>query len=404
MGTSDLKGASFFTAAYWGFTLTDGALRMLVLLHFHARGISPLELAVLFLVYEAVGLVINPVGGWLAARFGLRLTLVSGLALQVVALLLLSALQPDWSVPQSIAWIMGMQALSGIAKDLTKVSAKSGLKGRTDSERTLFRWVALLTGSKNALKGAGFFLGGFLLGAVGFVAALWIMATGLLFVLVAVLFLLPAQQTPVHRGHTFGRLFSRSQAVNVLSFARVFLFGSRDLWFVVGLPLYLKDALDWSFSQVGGFMAVWVIGYGLVQAIAPRLMRTDSTCHAARALRLWSSCLFVVPLGIGLALLSPSLASLSTFILIGGLFLYGFVFAVNSSLHSGLIVGYADAGDVTLSVGFYYMANAAGRLIGTLLSGLVFMWAGLEGCLLVSALFVALATFISLFLPTAQTS
>src|SRR3546814_16323600 len=58
------------TAAYWAFMLTDGALRMLVLLHFHTLGFSAIQLAYLFLLYEFMGVVTNLSAGWIAARFG----------------------------------------------------------------------------------------------------------------------------------------------------------------------------------------------------------------------------------------------------------------------------------------------------------------------------------------------
>src|SRR4051812_22599113 len=177
------------TAAYWAFTLTDGALRMVVLLHFNQIGYTPVQLAFLFLLYEFFGIVTNLLGGWLAARTGLRLTLVLGLALQVVALALLALLNGEWSMALSVAYVMGCQAVSGIAKDLTKMSAKSAVKVLVPQGdgSGLFKWVAVLTGSKNALKGAGFFVGGFLLSALGFRGALFVMSAGVLVVLMFVL-------------------------------------------------------------------------------------------------------------------------------------------------------------------------------------------------------------------------
>ena len=149
------------TGNYWAFTLTDGALRMLVVLYFHGLGYSPLAIASLFLFYEIFGVVTNLVGGWLGARLGLNRTMNIGLALQVLALGMLLAPSLWLTVP----WVMGAQALSGIAKDLNKMSAKSSIKLLVPGEAQgqLYRWVALLTGSKNALKGVGFFLGGALL-------------------------------------------------------------------------------------------------------------------------------------------------------------------------------------------------------------------------------------------------
>ena len=142
------------TLAYWGFTLTDGALRMLVVLYFHTLGYSPIEVAMLFLFYEFFGIVTNLFGGWLGARFGLKVTLFSGLILQITALVLLA--QTQWL---GVVYVMILQAASGIAKDLNKMSAKTAIKQLvpSDENNKLFKWVALLTGSKNTLKGCGFF-------------------------------------------------------------------------------------------------------------------------------------------------------------------------------------------------------------------------------------------------------
>src|SRR5690606_9320458 len=149
------------TANYWAFTLTDGALRMLVVLHFHGLGYSPLDIALLFLFYEFFGVVTNLVGGWLGAQLGLNRTMNIGLGLQIVALAML-LVPPAWV---AVPWVMAAQALSGIAKVLNKMSAKSSVKllVAEEAQGTLYNWVAILTGSKNALKGVGFFLGGALL-------------------------------------------------------------------------------------------------------------------------------------------------------------------------------------------------------------------------------------------------
>ena len=376
------------TAAYWGFTLTDGALRMLVLLHFHALGFTPLDLALLFLLYEAMGIVTNFLGGWIGARFGLRLTLLTGLAVQVFALIMLSLNDPAWTLALSVAYVMAAQALSGVAKDLTKMSSKSAVKlvaGEVDAggRSQLFRWVAVLTGSKNALKGVGFFLGGFLLQAAGFEPALWIMAGALAAVLIAVGGFVKTDLGKAKQKITKRDLFAKTPAINLLSFARIFLFASRDVWFVVGVPIFLYEVLGWSFNQVGTFMAAWVIGYGIVQASAPKLLRRgQDAAQATAAARGWGLALAVVPFLIAWGM-AAEVAAAGT-ILIGGLFLFGALFAVNSALHSYLIVAYSDHDKVALNVGFYYMANAVGRFAGTLLSGAVYQAYGLEACLFVS--------------------
>jgi len=400
----DIKSYAAVTGAYWGFTLTDGALRMLVLLHFHTLGFSPLDLAFLFLLYEAMGILTNFLGGWIGAKHGLKITLFAGLAVQIVALLMLSAQQPEWALVLSVVYVMLAQALSGIAKDLTKMSSKSAVKlvVAEDNQGLLFKWVALLTGSKNALKGVGFLLGGILLQTLGFQWALWAMAGALVFVLLASFVLVTADLGKAKEKITSKELFSKTREINYLSAARVFLFASRDVWFVVGVPVFLASQFQWSFDQVGGFMAAWVIGYGIVQAAVPKfLRRTGDARGGAVAAKLWGSILAIVALMIALGLTPEVAGNLAQgtnakIILVGGLFLFGIVFAVNSSVHSFLIVAYSDTDKVALNVGFYYMANAGGRLLGTLLSGLVFQFYGLTACLFVSALMIGLAVLFTL--------
>ncbi|MAQ49686.1 MAG: MFS transporter [Pseudomonas sp.] len=382
------------TANYWAFTLTDGALRMLVVLHFHSLGYAPLEIAALFLFYEIFGVVTNLIGGWLGARIGLNRTMNLGLALQVVALLMLTLPASALSVP----WVMAAQALSGIAKDLNKMSAKSAIKLLVPDQQqgTLYKWVAILTGSKNALKGVGFFLGGALLVLFGFAGAVLAMAIALAAVWLISLRLLKQDLGRASAKPKFRDLLSKSRAINLLSAARLFLFGARDVWFVIALPVYLSSALGWDFWLVGGFMASWVIGYGLVQSIAPRLTGRQQV-PAGRSAAGWALLLALLPAAIALGMqLAPQSASA---VLIGGLLLFGVVFAINSSLHSYLIVSYAKGDGVSLDVGFYYMSNAMGRLIGTLLSGWVYQQYGLAACLWTSSAFVLLAGLISLGLP-----
>ncbi|MDV7338065.1 organoarsenical effux MFS transporter ArsJ [Terasakiella sp. A23] len=395
---SDLKNYACVTASYWGFTLSDGALRMLVLLHFHHLGYTPLDLAFLFLLYEAMGIVTNFVGGWIGARFGLRLTLFAGLATQIVALTMLSLLQDSWAISLSVAYVMAAQALSGVAKDLTKMSSKSAVKLVVADESLLFKWVSLLTGSKNALKGVGFFLGGLLLETLGFQMALWVMAGCLAAIL---LFAVSAVQGELGKAKskiTGKDLFSKSREINILSFARIFLFASRDVWFVVGVPVFFASQLGWSFDEIGLFMAAWVVGYGIIQAFVPRIThKTNDAASGARSATAWGFMLFALPASMAWGLYSFPEAA--TQLLIGGLLLFALVFAVNSSVHSFLIVAYSDEDKVSLSVGFYYMANAVGRLLGTLLSGLVYQMAGLEACLAVSAVMVLIAAGSVVFLP-----
>lgn len=386
------------TGNYWAFTLTDGALRMLVVLHFHGLGYSPLQIAMLFLFYEIFGVVTNLVGGWLGARLGLNKTMNVGLFMQIVALSML--LVPSGML--TVAWVMAAQALSGIAKDLNKMSAKSSIKllVPNDAQGELYKWVAMLTGSKNALKGAGFFLGGALLTLFGFQLAVLGMAIGLLLVWIFSLLSLQRDLGKAKNKPKFTEIFSKSPAVNTLSAARMFLFGARDVWFVVALPVYLASTFGWDHWYVGGFLALWVIGYGIVQGFAPRLTGTKlagkNKVPDGRSALGWAAILSIVPAGIALAI---SYDFHAANILIWGLMLFGALFAINSSLHSYLIVSYADEDGVSLDVGFYYMANAMGRLIGTVLSGWVYQVYGMAACLWISAAFIALAALISIKLP-----
>ncbi|MEM9131119.1 MAG: organoarsenical effux MFS transporter ArsJ [Actinomycetota bacterium] len=390
------------TSAYWSFTITDGALRMLVLLHFHELGYSPITLGFLFLLYEFFGVVTNLVGGWLGSRRGLNLTLYAGLTTQIVALLVLSLQQDGWPELLSVVYVMGAQALSGIAKDLTKMSSKSAIKlvvgGADDAahQSALFRWVAVLTGSKNALKGVGFFVGGALLAGVGFRPALWLMAGVLGVVLVAVVAVLRVDIGRSAAPQPFRRLFSASTAVNRLSAARLFLFGARDLWFVVALPIYLDTELGWSFQGIGAFLAAWVIGYGVVQSMAPPILRR-ARGREVRAARWWALALGLVAAAIAVAL---AVGARPEPVLVMGLIAFGAVFAVNSALHSYLILAYSTSDEVALDVGFYYSANAAGRLVGTLLSGVVFLAGGLEAALWTATAFVAVCWLLTLRLPS----
>lgn len=400
---SDLKNYTCVTASYWGFTLSDGALRMLVLLHFHHLGYTPLDLAFLFLLYEAMGIVTNFIGGWIGARFGLRLTLLAGLSIQVIALLMLSFLQEGWLLSFSVSYVMASQALSGIAKDLTKMSSKSAVKlFAQDSEGLLFKWVALLTGSKNALKGVGFLIGGVLLEGLGFQVSLWLLAALLACVLLFACLRVKGDLGKMKRKITFKDLVSKSREINILSLARVFLFAARDVWFVVAVPIFFSQQLGWSFDQVGLFMAVWVMGYGVVQAFVPRItQKTKDAQTGAYAVQFWGYILFLLPASIALSCLY--IPQYIGYVLIIGLLAFGVVFAINSSLHSFLIVAYSGVEKVSLDVGFYYMANGFGRLIGTLLSGLVYQAYGLEACLGVSSLLVLLSAICATFLQTDKT-
>jgi hypothetical protein len=389
------------TAAYWAFMLTDGALRMLVLLHFHTLGFTPVQLAYLFVLYESAGIVTNLSAGWIAARFGLTATLYAGLGLQVAALLALAQLDPGWAVGLSVAYVMAVQGASGVAKDLAKMSSKSAVKLLAPATGDgLFRWVAALTGSKNAVKGVGFLLGAGLLASVGFVWAVLAMAAVLAAILVAVLIAMPGGLPKGRRGAKFVEVFSKNANVNWLSTARVFLFGARDVWFVVGIPIYFYAVLSdgseagnrAAFFLIGTFMAGWIILYGAVQAATPKILRAKDRPEAAliAAARGWATLLLAVPAALTVAVLvADGSADWLTVTLVGGLLAFGGIFAVNSALHSYLILAFTRAERVTMDVGFYYMANAAGRLSGTVLSGATYQLGGLPLMLGTAAAMVA---------------
>jgi len=394
------RNYAIVTAAYWGFTLTDGALRMLVLLHFYRLGYSPFTLAFLFLLYEAAGIGANLIGGWLAARFGITRMLTVGLATQVAGFLMLSALQPGWSEAWAVVWVVAAQGVCGIAKDLTKTASKSAIKLTAgDASGKLFRWVAWFTGSKNAMKGVGFFLGGLLLETFGFQAALWAMAAALAAILAGVMLSLPPLFGRAKASRTARELFAKSRAINLLAAARVALFGARDIWFVVALPVFLYGA-GWNFTMIGGFLALWTIGYGVVQAAAPALIRRsgDGLSTEVPAARAWSLALAAIPAALAIALAAD--VARADIVVVAGLAVFGVAFAVNSSVHSYLVLAYAGSEKAAEDVGFYYAANAAGRFGGILLSGVLYGWGGLTACLLGSAALLAGCWAATTALPT----
>ncbi|MBI3196585.1 MAG: organoarsenical effux MFS transporter ArsJ [Rhodospirillales bacterium] len=388
------------TASYWCFTLVDGALRMLVLLHFFKLGYSPFTLAFLFLLYEFAGIVANLAGGWLATRFGIPRMLAAGQTLQIAGLAMLSALDPAWTAAASVAWVVAAQGIAGLAKDFTKTASKSAIKATAaEGSGQLFKWVAYFTGSKNAMKGIGFFVGGLLLDLIGFTPALWLMAGLIGVILVAGLSLLPRQLGKAKPSRTMRELFAKSRSVNLLAAARIFMFGARDVWFVVGLPVFLYAA-GWRFVEVGAFLAAWTIAYGGVQAIAPALVArsADGLSREVPNARLWAGLLVAIPVALTVLLQSPDLWRPDVLV-VAGLALFGLPFAVNSSLHSYLILAYAGSEKAAEDVGFYYAANATGRLIGILLSGALYQAGGMAACLAGSAIMLAACWAITFLLP-----
>ena len=392
----NLRNYILVTAGYWVFTITDGALRMLVLLHFNDLGYSPVSIAFLFLAYEFMGILTNLLGGWVGSRRGLNRTLVAGLGLQVIALGALTFESPTWQKWLSVSFVMAMQALSGVAKDLTKMSSKSAVK-TVAGDGSLFRMVAILTGSKNALKGVGFFVGAALLSGIGYDGALWSMAGALAITVFALLIFLNEDIGKSKKKAPLRSVLSKSSAINRLSIARFFLFGSRDIWFVVALPVFLSDELGWSERGVGGFLALWVIGYGVVQSFAPKMLaRGGRLVDEVSASRQWALILSFISAVIAL-LVAFDIAVHWT--IVGGLVVFGVAFAMNSSLHSYLVLAFSQDDSVALDVGFYYSANAAGRFVGTLLSGLLYLWGDLVAALWGSAIFVVITWICTRRLP-----
>lgn len=399
--TSMARNYLIVTASYWGFTLTDGALRMLVLFHFFRLGYTPFTLAFMFLLYEAAGIGANLAGGYFASRFGIPRMLAIGQLLQIAGLVMLSLLGESWSAALSVGWVMGAQGIAGVAKDVTKTASKSAIKATSgEGSGQLFKWVAWFTGSKNAMKGLGFFLGGLLLDAVGFRPALWLMAALIGTIFLAGLMLLPRELGKANSSKTMRELFGKSRGVNLLAAARIFMFGARDVWFVVGLPVFLY-AHGWWFLQVGGFLAAWTVVYGGIQAVAPTLVSRspDGLSREIPAARLWAAILAAVPIALAVLMQVADVAR-PDLVLVTGLALFGLPFAVNSSLHSYLILAYAGSEKAAEDVGFYYAANAVGRLLGIVLSGILFQLAGIEGCLIGSSVLLILCWAITFILPT----
>jgi len=398
--TSAVRNYLVVTASYWGFTLVDGALRMLVLLHFYRLGYSPFTLAFLFLLYELAGIVANLAGGWLATRFGIPRMLAAGQALQIAGLAMLAMMDPNWAAALSLVWVVLAQGIAGLAKDFTKTASKSAIKVTSvKGAGQLFAWVAWFTGSKNAMKGIGFFVGGLLLDAIGFRPSLWAMAGLIAAILIAGMVSLPPTLGRAEASKSMRELFARTRGINLLALARIFLFGAREVWFVVGLPVFLYSA-GWSVTEVGAFLAAWTIAYGGIQAIAPSLVArsADGLSREVPNARIWSALLVAIPLALAILLRDATLWRPDLVVVIG-LALFGLPFAVNSSLHSYLVLAYAGSEKAAEDVGFYYAANATGRLIGVLLSGTLYQVGGMTGCLLGSAAMLATCWLVTLLLP-----
>jgi hypothetical protein len=326
--------------------------------------------------------------------------LAVGQGLQVLGLFMLSALDPGWTLAWSVAWVTAAQGIAGLAKDFTKTASKSAIKATSaEGAGQLFKWVAWFTGSKNAMKGVGFFFGGLLLEVVGFKGALWLMAGIIGGIFLFGMALLPRQLGKAKASRTMREFLSKSRGVNLLAMVRIFMFGAREVWFMVGVPVFLYAA-GWKFLEVGGFLAAWTIAYGLIQAVAPSLVArsNDGLSKEIPHARLWAGLLFSVPVVLALLMCEPGLWR-PDIVLVIGLSIFGLPFAVNSSLHSYLILAYAGSKKAAEDVGFYYAANAAGRLIGILLSGALYQAGGIVACLAGSAVMLLICWVTTFFLP-----
>ncbi|KAL4451733.1 hypothetical protein ABPG75_007395 [Micractinium tetrahymenae] len=414
---SALKPFVIISLSYLLFTTTDGAVRMVVLLHAYQKGFSAMQVAVMFSFYELAGVATNLLAGLMGAKWGIKSTLLTGLSLQLVGIGMLFAWQDSWSKTEAIIYVTATQLMCGIAKDLTKLGGKTVTKLVTPEEKqsSLFRLVSFITGWKNSLKGAGYFLGAATVG-VNYYMSLGILC-GL--ILLAVPWAATGLSNQLGRARkqnvTFSQLFDNKPNINILSLSRVFLFGARDLWFEVPLPFFLRSpasGIGWSRSATGAFLAIWIIVYGQMQSWTPQLVlgplrQAPPTKWVAA---LWCGILTVVPLTLGIVMLAgdtfgvgvsrgPAITAITVV-----LYAFCLVFAVNSAIHSYLIVAYAEGDKVAQTVGVYYASNAVGRLTGTLASGALYSYVGstvVDGfgaCLMVSVGFAAVSCAVDLFL------
>ncbi|CAM9245362.1 unnamed protein product [Scytosiphon promiscuus] len=417
---------NLYTAAmsYNGYTVTDGALRLIVLLHAADLGFNAIEIAFMFSAYEVAGVFTNLFGGVAGSKYGLRCTLLTSLTLQIACLAALTQTEPilgdlKEATPgstrylEATIYITAWQALAGVAKDLMKLTGKATPKlvTKEGAEGRLFQLVAWLTGMKNALKGFGSFLGALLVAQIGYVDSLWILV-GIcgIFVPVGIFGMDRGLGVSPGKNIDWKSLFSKGRNVNVLSAARFFLFGSRDVWFEIGLPLFLRVELGWKRELVGLILAGYIVIYGNLQAASTKLYKNaDGTSRqpTGAAAYKWAAYCSLAPLITGIATYfthKVAESDLATaLVLITGVVAFAAMFAVNSSVHSYLIVSYSNKDKVAMDLGFYYMANAMGRLVGVLVGGFLYHYTsddfGLSMCLIVACPFLVAAAAIAYRLP-----
>lgn len=408
---------AIISVSYLLFTITDGAVRMIVLLHAYQQQFSALDVAIMFSMYEAAGIITNLAAGMLGARWGIKTTLLWGLTVQLFGLGMLFGWQEDWSKAEAIIYVTASQMLCGVAKDLTKLGGKTVTKLVTPEGKnsSLFKLVSLITGWKNSLKGAGYFLGAATVG-VNYYMSLGILCGLVVAAMPWAIIGLSNQLGRTRKENvSFSQLFNNNHNINTLSLSRVFLFASRDLWFEVPLPFFLRSAesgIGWSRALTGAFLAIFIIVYGQVQSWTPQvvlqpLRQSPPDKYGA----FWWAASLVVPLSIlggimlGTGIYGPGVDPAPAIVAITVL-LYSFcvLFAVNSAIHSYLIVRYAQSDKVAMQVGVYYASNALGRLVGTMLSGVLYTYAGdtveerFGVCLFSSVLFALISTAVDAWL------
>lgn len=450
------------------FTITDGAIRIIVLLYANQIGLSPLDIAVLFTLYELMGVVTNLFGGVFASRFGLKASMFLSLFLQLLGLVLVVLVEPIFGdlehlamkLPSNltclastrtvieegnmgkraevIVYITFCQALSGVAKDFMKISCKTipklVTKKDADEESSLFKLYSIVTGLKNSFKGFGFIFGALLTNFLGFEIAVYVLVGIVVVIVPAVVWGIDKDAGKAREFPGFNlKIFKKPWNINVLSLARFFLFGSRDVWFEVAAPLFFRNIIGWTEFEVGLFIGGYVIVYGYFQTATAKIYKAKNKDAKKTSWR--PSCLRGVPpvqhiggwavacaaeillLGIVLHFLyqeyigqecAAQYGAAIAGVLIVGFYAFGVIFAVNSAIHSYFIGLFSGGDKASMDIGFYYMANAMGRLVGTILSGYVYEVTrdefGLSICLWVSSLFMALAAVTSYFIrdPNAE--
>jgi MFS family permease len=382
-----IKPFVVISASYLLFTVTDGGIRTIVLFNAFQRKFSAFEVSIMFVLYELAGTFTNFLAGIAGARWGLKATMLAGLFLQLGGIGMLFGWSEKFTKEQAIIFVTIAQMLSGISKDLVKLGGKAVTKLVTpDSKQgVLYKRVSMITGLKNSLKGVGYFLGGALVQWSYFGALGVMMGIVLLAIPWPALGLESGLGRTRRENITWRSVFKKNHNIQALSAARFFLFASRDAWFDVPLPFYLrsKEGFGWERAAAAALLGAWIILYGQVQSWTPQLVAKPlkqfpaNKYHAA----LWAGINAVIPLVLGCFLQFSDIFRAHDVrammpILLVGVFVFAIIFAINSSIHSYLAVKYSEGDKIAVDIGFYYMSNSAGRLFGTLVGGALFEFVG----------------------------